>query len=294
MGPALKRSVMATSAIAVMILVWSAAPKVAGQTPAYKAQRTVDGQPDINGFWQSMTTANWDIEEHGAAKPPHVTMVGAYLAQPPGFSIVEGGTIPYKPEALERRKTYFENRLNPDPVFTENWTTDKSNPEAKCFQGGVPRALYMPYPFQVIQSTNKILMAHQWGGSPRVIHMGRDMEKTRANLLNIDSWMGQSVGRWEGETLVVDTRWFSHTIWLDRAGNHYSSNAVVVERFTPATPYHMNYEATITDPETFTRPWKLSVVLYKHMDPKMEYLEFQCIPLVEDFNYGKYYKKPVK
>ena len=218
--------------------------------------------------------------------------MGAYLAQPAGLSIVEGGTIPYKPEALEKRKRYREERLRPDALLLENGSQDFADPEAKCFQGGVPRATYMPYPLQILQSKEKVMIAYEYGGSSaRVVHLGTDFQKTRAGLVNSDSWMGQSVGRFEGDTLVVDVQWFSHDIWLDRAGNFYSSAAHVVERYTPISPYHLRYEATIEDPAVFTRPWKLSLVLYKRLDQNMQLFEFQCIPFADDFLYGKLYKK---
>jgi hypothetical protein len=182
--------------------------------------------------------------------------------------------------------------LHPDALLLENGTEDFADPEAKCFQGGVPRATYMPYPFQILQTKDKVLIGYEYGGSSaRLVYLGEDFEKTRAKLINTDSWMGQSVGRFEKDTLVVDVRWFSHEIWLDRSGNFYSEEAHVTERYTPVSPFHLQYEATIDDPKTFTRPWKLSMTLYKHVEPNMQLLEFQCIPFADDFLYGKLYKK---
>jgi hypothetical protein len=106
--------------------------------------------------------------------------------------------------------------------------------------------------------------------------------------------MGQSVGRFEGDTLVVDDRWFSHVIWLDRSGNFYSQDAQVVERYTPISADHLRYEAVIDDPKVFTRPWKMSMILYKHVESDMQLLEFQCIPFADDFVYGKLYKKKLQ
>ena len=290
MRPEFKRSIVAIGTAVVIASLWSAT-RLVGQSPTtYVAPRTADGQPDLNGFWQAVNTANWDIEEHGALLAPYPDLLGAYLAQPPGLSIVEGGTIPYRPEALERKQRYFENRLKTDPVIRDNVSEDLADPEAKCFQGGVPRVTYMPFPFQILQTRDKILIAYQYGGqSARVIHVvpHSDVAKARADLLlDIDSWMGQSVGWWDGDTLVVDVRWFSGTIWLDRAGNFMGRSAVVTERYTPASPYHLRYEATIEDPDVFTRPWTISVPLYRRMEPNMELLEFQCIPLAEEFMYG--------
>ena len=159
MRPQLTRSIVVIGAAVVLATLGSATTSVVGQSPAaYKAPRTADGQPDLNGFWQSLNTANWDIEEHGAQPAPYQNLVGAYLAQPPGLSIVEGGTIPYQPEALAKRKQHFEGRLKPDPLLLDNISEDVSDPEAKCFQGGIPRVTYMPFPFQIIQSGNTILI----------------------------------------------------------------------------------------------------------------------------------------
>jgi hypothetical protein len=290
------RGAAAIAALVTIALVWGGFTSVSSQTHGgYKAARTADGQPDLSGIWQAMNTANWDIEEHGAAPAPYADLVGAYLAEPAGLSVVEGGTIPYKPEALAQRNRYRAERLHPDPLVIENGTEDFADPEAKCYQGGVPRVTYMPYPFQIIQTKNSVLIAYEYGGnSARVIKLGDDLEKTRATLINTDSWMGQSVGRFEGDTLVVHDRWFSHQIWLDRSGNFYSEDAHVVERYTPISPDHIQYEATIDDPKIFTRPWKMSMILYKHVEPGMQLLEFQCIPFADDFVYGKLYKKKPK
>jgi len=287
------RAAAAIFGIVVLAMLWGGFRPVDSQTRAiYRPARTADGQPDLSGIWQTMNTANWDIEEHGAAPAPYADLVGVYLAQPAGFSVVEGGTIPYKPEALEKRNRYRAERLHPDPLVLENGTEDNADPEAKCFQGGVPRATYLPYPFQILQTKDTVLIAYEYGGnSARVIHLGDDLAKTRATLINTDSWMGQSVGKFEGDTLVVDDEWFSHEIWLDRSGNFYGRDAHVTERYTPISPDHMRYEATIDDPKNFTRPWKLSMILYKHVEPDFQLLEFQCIPFADDFVFGKLYKK---
>src|SRR5262245_56341257 len=291
MPRAFRPSLAAAGAFVVLGMLWiSTSPGIGQSQTTYKARRTADAQPDLNGFWQAVNTANWDLEEHGALPSPYPNLLGAYLAQPPGNGVVDGGTIPYKPEALARRKQHFEKRLHTDPLLLDNVSEDMADPEAKCFQGGVPRATYMPFPFQLVQTRDKVFIAYQFGGQAfRIIHVvnHKDFTKARADLLlDINTWMGQSVGRWEGETLIVDARWFSGTQWLDRAGNHMSMNASVTERYTPISPYHLRYEATIEDPETFTRPWKISMPLYRLIEPNQELLEFQCIPFAEEFMYG--------
>lgn len=274
------------------LLLWGGTASIGAQAPAtYTPARTSGGQPDINGFWQAITPANWDLEEHGPEAAPHEMLVGAYLAKPPGFSVVEGGTIPYNAAGLAKRKRYFENRLKPDPLPPNDEPYDNSDPEAKCFQPGVPRGTYMPLPFQIVQSPNypKIFIAYTFGGSSaRVINL----DKTLKDLLENYAYAGQSIGRWVGNTLEVEIRYFNTDVWLDRSGNFYSENAVLTERYTPTSPFHMMYEVTITDPSVFTRPWKLSMPLYKLVDPsaKLQILEFNCIPLTDEFAYGKFKK----
>ena len=158
----------------------------------------------------------------------------------------------------------------------------------------MPRATYMPYPFQILQTENEVLIRHQFGGyALRVLHL----DKQRSDLYDQYAWNGQTIAKWDGDSLVTDVRWFfGPVVWLDRAGNfyggEYAENASVAERYTPVSPYHLMYEATITDPDVYTRPWKLKVPLYKIIDPDFQLLELQCIPLAEDFMYGSLYKEP--
>jgi hypothetical protein len=291
----LKRAIVALGLAVALAALWvvSATRPVMGQGsstyPAnYKAPRQASGAPDLNGFWQPVNTANWDIEEHGTAPSPFPQLEGAYFAQPGGFSVVEGGPLPYKPEGLAKRNKYRENRLKPDPILSENGRYDGSDPEAKCFGGGVPRGIYLGLPFQIIQTPTKILLAYEYAGVARTVHM----DTPRSTLLDIESWNGQSVGSWDGDTLVVDVQWFSNEVWLDRAGNFYGRGTKVTERFTPASPYHLHYEATIEDPKVFTRPWKLSMPLYRRMEPQMQLHDFQCIPFGEEYHYKTLVKKP--
>jgi hypothetical protein len=239
---------------------------VTSQTPAYKAPRTADGKPNLNGIWQAMTTAYWDIEAHPAA-PGQVLELGASGAIPGGLGIVEGGEIPYKPEALAKKKANYANRL-------------KLDPEIKCYLPGVPRAMYMPFPFQIIQSQKFIMMIHEYAGAVRTLYM---TDQTEAPA---DSWMGWSNGHWEGDTLVVDTRGFNDQTWFDRAGNFHSDALHVVERITARSPDTLMYEATIEDPNVFTRPWKISMPLYRHVERNAQLVEFRCVEFVEDLIYG--------
>ena len=247
----------------------------AGQAPAaYRAPRTADGKPNLNGIWQAMNTANWDIEAH-AAGPGLVRELGAIAAVPGGLGIVEGGEIPYRPEALAKKKQNQANRL-------------KLDPEIKCYLPGVPRVMYMPFPFQIIQSQKHIMMISGYASAVRTIYMANQTEAPA------DSWMGWSNGRWEGETLVVDTKGFNDLSWFDRAGNFHSDELHVVERITARSPETLTYEATLEDPKVFTRPWKISMPLYRHVEKDAQLMEFRCVEFVEDLIYGHLRKQPAK
>jgi len=244
------------------------------QAQTYRAPRTPDNKPSLNGVWQALNEANWDIEGHAAA-PGRVIALGAADAVPPGLGVVEGGAIPYLPEAAAKKKQNFENRLTLDP-------------EIKCYLPGVPRATYMPQPFQIIQSPKHIMIIHQYANAVRTIYMDNHTEAPA------DSWMGWSNGHWEGETLVVDTTGFNDRTWFDRAGNFHSDALHVVERFTAAGPDHMTYEATIEDPKVFSRPWKITMPLYRRKEKNAQILEFRCVEFVEELIYGHLKKQPSK
>ena len=260
-------------------------PAAAPQFPAgYRPARAADGHPDLNGIWQAMVTANWNLEDHEAQPGPHPELSGAYGAGPAGQSVVEGGEIPYKPEALARRKANFENRLKVDLSEDKTWHA-LGDPEMKCYLPGVPRATYMPFPFQIVQGTSPyILIAYEFTSATRIIRMDW---KEKAP---IDSWMGWSRGTWQGDTLVVDVTGQREETWFDRAGNFHSDALHVVERYTPVSPYHMMYEATIEDPNVFTRPWKISFPLYRRMEKNLQLLEFKCVPFTEELLFGKFRK----
>jgi hypothetical protein len=250
-------------------LALSALP-AAAQT-AYKAPRGPDGHPNLSGIWQALNTANYDLEAH-MARAGLVVQMGAIGAEPGGIGVVEGGTIPYKPEALEKKKKNFANRLELDP-------------EVRCYLPGVPRATYMPFPFQIFHSEKAIAIAYEYDGAFRNIYL-KDPGPAPA-----DSWMGQSVGKWEGDTFVVDVTGLDDRTWFDRAGNFHSDALHVTERYTLTSPNTMNYEATIDDPKVFTKPWKISMPLYRHMEKNAQLLDFKCVEFVEELMYGKFRKK---
>jgi hypothetical protein len=271
------RNQLVTSTIGTVLTLaglWLAVTTATAQTPTYRAPRTPDGKPNLTGIWQALNTANWDVEAH-AAGPSVVRELGAASAVPAGLGVVEGGQIPYRPEALAKKKENLANRL-------------KLDPEIKCYLPGVPRAVYMPFPFQIIQSQKHVMMIHEYAGAARTIYMDNHTEAPA------DSWMGWSNGHWEGETLVVDTKGFNDLSWFDRAGNYHSDALHVVERITARSPETLMYEATIEDPKVFTRPWKMSMPLYRHVEANAQILEFRCVEFVEDLIYGHLRKQPGK
>ena len=257
-----------------------------GQFPAYQPPRMADGKPNFNGIWQSVNTGNWDLEAHSAAAGLHPELLGAWGAQPGGQSIVEGSVIPYRPEALARRKTNFEKRASPS-VPGDGVEPPLGDPELKCWMPGVPRSMYMPYPLQIVQTPDSVLITHEFNGSTRIVRMNSPEETPVDNTF----FMGWSRGRWDGDALVIDVTGLTDKNWLDRAGNFYSDAVHLVERLTAVSPYHLWYEATIEDPKTYTRPWKISFPLYRRMDRNIQLMEFKCQPFVEELIYGKFTKK---
>jgi hypothetical protein len=260
--------------------------------PAYEPKRTADGKPDLNGIWQAMNSANFDLRAHaarpalaltpaagrsgvpGLARATHVELphpsiraLGAVGGVPAGDGVVEGGEIPYQPWAAEKQKENAQHWLERDP-------------EIKCFMPGIPRATYMPYPFQILQGTDKVVMAYEFAGASRTIHMGTVPDSPAP------TWMGWSRGRWDGNSLVVEVKDFNEDTWFDRTGNFHSDELKVTERYTPTGPDHLMYEATIEDPKVFTRPWTIRMPLYRRLEPAKKLLEYKCVEFVEQMLYG--------
>ena len=263
------------SIAAFFLLVTLSAPPLAGQAAQGTAPRAGDGHPDLNGIWQAIGTAHWDIEEH-PARAGHPDL-GAIGAMPPGQGVVVGGPIPYQPKALEQKQQNFKNRMTQDP-------------EAKCFMPGVPRATYMPYPFQIIQGDQKIMIVYGYADANRTIHM----DKAKPEPAPLDTWMGRSHGRWEKDTLVVDAAGFNGEAWLDRSGNFASSSLKVTERYSPLGPNAIVYEATLEDPSVFTRPWTIRMPLYRRLEEHARVVEFKCVEFSEDLLYGHLRKVPTR
>jgi hypothetical protein len=254
--------------------------------------RTADGKPDFSGIWQALNEAHWDLEAH-AALPAIITQEGVYPFEyarvpaapvlalgaaagvPGSVGVVEGdGKIPYKPEALKVKQENGANWVDRDP-------------ELKCYLPGIPRAMYMPYPFQIVQGGNKVHMGFAFTTTGRTIHL--DEVEGPPDF----TYMGHSLGKWEGDTLVVDVTEFNGKNWFDRAGNYHSEALHLTERFTPISKDAIRYEVTIEDPNTFTQPWKISMPLYRRLEPNAQLLEYRCIEFAEEFMYGGLRRKPL-
>src|SRR5687768_17026549 len=249
-----------------------AAQGARGAAPARVAR--IAGKPNLNGIWQAMGSANWNLEDHSASAT-QFWQLGAIGAIPAGQSVIvdpANGVIPYTPAALKKREE-----------LRAGWP--KSDPEAKCYMAGIPRSNYMPYPFQIVQGQKDILFVYEYASSNRIVHMSNHTEAP------VDSWMGWSNGKWEGDTLVIDVQGFNELSWFDRAGNHHSNQLQVVERYTPRGTDHIDYVATITDPRTFTRPWTIRMPLYRRIEPNVQLLEFKCVEFSEELLYGDLKKK---
>ncbi len=236
---------MKTTTAAVALVLWGAA---AGAQTTYSPPRTPFGHPDLQGVWQVMNTAAWDIQDHGAS-----------LGVPAGRGVVEGNEIPYQPWALEKQRQNAANRASLDP-------------DRRCLLSGVPRIMYMPFPFQIVQQQDKVTILHEYNHTVRHIYMNGNPHPEGP----IEWWMGDSRGRWDGNTLVVDTIHFTAETWFDQAGHFHSEQLHVVERLTRTGPDHIAYEATIEDPKVFARPWKMRMPLYRRVDADAELLEYDC------------------
>ena len=279
-------SLIAVTIVSVTVLLSSlavstqSAAQGRGSGAAAAFPRTA-GRPDFSGVWQANNTAHWDLQTH-SARPivgqrgvtadsvvlaaPVVTL-GAVGWVPAGIGVVDGEEIPYQPWAAARKKENLERWLDRDP-------------EIKCFQPGVPRGMYMPYPFQIVQGSTKIMMVFEFANAQRTIHL--DKVDSYPNV----AYMGHSVGRWDGDSLVVEVTNLTDATWFDRSGNFHSDALKVTERYTPMTRDAIRYEATIDDPQVFTRPWKISMPLYRRLEPNAQLMDFRCVEMAEETIYG--------
>ena len=243
------------------LMLSSPVPRLAAQGASGTARtgtslpRTADGKPNLQGIWQVRTRASYDLQDHAAR-----------YGMPAGKGVVEGGEIPYQPWALAKKAENFANRATADPL-------------AKCYLPGVPRIMYLEFPFQIFQTRDHVAITFEFSQIYRLIYT------TGKPLLHagVDSWMGDSRGRWEGDTLVVNVTGHNDRTWFDMAGNFHSDAMRLVERYTMLDADTIQYDVTIEDPKVFTRPWKISMPLYRHKNMD-RILEYQCQAEVEEAN----------
>ena len=257
------------------------------KAPTFEPRRLADGHPDFNGVWQVLNSAHYNLEAHAAraamamregpvvpVPAMEVVALGAVGAVPAGLGVVEGGSIPYTEAALRQRDDNAAHWLQRDP-------------EIKCYLPGIPRASYMPYPFQIFHNRDALFFSYAYAGAVRNVYL------SDPGPAPVDSWMGQSWARWEGDTLVIETTGHNDQTWLDRAGNFHSDALTVTERFTLTSEYTLRYEATLEDDKTYTRPWKISMPLYRRVGADARLLQFNCVEFVEELMYGHLRKKPL-
>ena len=275
--------------VPVSVLIQTLGVVVAvGSVGAQELPRLSDGRPDMNGIWQVINEANYDLEPHMARHsiqlregplgplPAIPTLrLGAVGAVPGSLGvIVGGGKIPYTPDARALKEENAANWIDRDP-------------EVKCYMPGVPRATYMPMPFQIVQSERDVFIAYQFAGAVRDIYMDNPGPS------QVDSWMGWSVGHWEEDTLVVDVSGLSDQTWFDRAGSHHSYQLHVVERYTMVSPNHIAYEATIEDPLVLTEPFTIKMPLYRRLEENARLMDFRCVEFVEELLFGEWRRNPL-
>ena len=282
---------LALSTLIVVIAVFFVTRPMTTHTQTSAIPRLAGTQsPNLTGVWQTLNEANWDLEGH-AARPASVVRPGVYggvvpdapvLALgatggiPGSLGVVVEGKIPYTPEALEQREWNREHALERDR-------------EVKCLVPGIPRANYLPYPFQITQSDTKVMMVYGYSNLGRTIHL--DAVETAG----YPQWMGDSVGRWEGDTLVVEVTELNEEngSFLDRSGNFHGGDLKVTERYTMTSPDHIMYEATLEDPTAYTRPWTISMPLYRRVEEHARVFPYRCVEWTEELIYGHVRKEPL-
>jgi hypothetical protein len=241
--------------IAIVTLT-SALSTLAQNTSASRSTlpRTSEGKPDLEGIWQASGTAAADLEDHAA----RYNMLA-------GRSVVVGDQIPYQPWAAAKKAENFLNRQKADPL-------------AQCYIPGVPRIMYLDFPFQIFQTPQAIAMAFEWSLDYRIVYTDSSKHPEDA-----EAWMGDSRGHWDGDTLVVDVANNNDKTWFDMAGDFHSEALHVVERYRMTDRDTIEYEATIEDPKVFTKPWTIRLPLRRRMD-RDRLFEYACQAEVEEAN----------
>ena len=255
-------------ALATAVAATSFAPALAAQAPVVQGWvpgKTLDGYPSIEGVWRAWNLAKYDLEDHGAK--PGIPAGRGFVVDPPD------GKIPYKPEMLARRRKNYEGTRTTDILV-------HSDPLAKCYMPGVPRLTYLGWPFQIIQDKQDVNFTYEWSHKKRIVPIGDTSPlPDPEGGLNL-RWNGMARGRYDGNSLVVTLGNFNPYTWFDMAGNFHSDALTVVERYTPIGPDTLQYEATMTDPNVFTRPWTIRMVLQRQKEIGL--LDYECTAMLDD------------
>jgi hypothetical protein len=274
----------------IVYLTLAALPLVATvevRAAAYDPPSLASGKPDFSGVWQVLSRANDNLEAHGASAArafrdgpvapvpaKEVVALGAIGAVPAGLGVVEGGRIPYLPQALAHRDTNRANWLQGDP-------------EIKCYLPGIPRANYMVFGFQILHNDAALMFSYEYAGAVRNVHL------SDPGPAPLESWMGQSWMHWDGDTMVIETEGFNGQTWLDRAGNFHSNHLKVTERFTRTSDFTMDYSATLEDPKVYATPWTIRMPVYRRVGTDARLMQFNCVEFVEELMYGHLRKEPL-
>jgi hypothetical protein len=234
--------------------------------PGGPVQHLADGHPDMQGFWNASNNggAVFELQNHPTPRSGVPPGKGAIVDPADGF-------LPYQPWAAAKAKDTFEHNLAEEP-------------ELHCYESGVPKAMYVQFGLQIFQPANYVVLTWEFMHAYRIIPTdGRPHIPS-----NIKLFMGDSVGHWEGDTLVVDTTNLNDRTWYDTVGDFHSDAEHVVERFTPVDTTTIKYEATVEDPKVLTKPFKIAMELDKNTTPDYEQMEFGCIEGNQDV---KHYTK---
>jgi hypothetical protein len=234
------------------------------QTPQGAIPRARDGHPNLSGIWQTLSSANFDLQDHGASK-----------GIPAEQGVVEGGVIPYQEWAVAKKKQNYAHR-------------EAEDPEEKGFLLGIPRLTYSGHPFQIFQSSGPepITILYEYSHANRIVYL----DGTPHPKGPIEWWLGDARAHWEKDTLVVDNVHFNDKTWLDRAGDFHSEELHVVERYTLADADHIEYQATLTDPKVFTKPWNINLILYRRKEKNVQLLDYEAYA----FDLEQYYPLPTE
>lgn len=259
------RSIVLAAAMAAAAFSGAELTAQAPAGRAYTPPRTPAGHPDLEGVWRAWNLARYDLEAHGAK--PGVPAGLGFVVDPPD------GKIPYQPSALEKRRKNYEGTKDPDP-----WKN--SDPLVKCYLPGVPRITYMGWPFQIIQTADVVTFNYEWSHKKRLVPVSKVSPPPVPEEDVTLNWMGIPRGRWEGNTLVLDNTNFNGYAWLDAAGNHSSAQIKVTERYTLVGPDTLQYEATMTDPKVFTRPWTIRMQLQRQRDVGI--FDYECSAMLDE------------